>query len=135
MARISPHFPLSYGVPRGDDRRMVSGIVYVIRNGLQWKDAPGWLRPAQNALQPLHPLEQDGCVQPHLRRARRRRAESGAHHDRRQAPESSRTAANLPKKGMLPVVLGAPGVACTPGSMPSVTRMDGRSSCCCRKAR
>ncbi|CAH1658108.1 hypothetical protein CHELA40_30316 [Chelatococcus asaccharovorans] len=25
---------------RGDDRRVVSGIVYVIRNGLQWKDAP-----------------------------------------------------------------------------------------------
>jgi transposase len=23
-----------------DDRRVVSGIVYVIRNGLQWKDAP-----------------------------------------------------------------------------------------------
>ncbi|GAN91762.1 transposase [Gluconobacter frateurii M-2] len=23
-----------------DDRRILSGIVYVIRNGLQWKDAP-----------------------------------------------------------------------------------------------
>jgi len=23
-----------------DDRRVVSGIIYVIRNGLQWKDAP-----------------------------------------------------------------------------------------------
>ncbi len=33
MARISPHFPLSHGVPRVDDRRVVSGIVYVIRNG------------------------------------------------------------------------------------------------------
>lgn len=32
MARISPHFPLSHGVARGDDRRVVSGIVYVIRN-------------------------------------------------------------------------------------------------------
>lgn len=40
MARLSPHFPLSHGVPRVDDRRVVSGIVYVIRNGLQWKDAP-----------------------------------------------------------------------------------------------
>jgi transposase len=40
MARISPHFPLAHGVPRVDDRRVVSGIVYVIRNGLQWKDAP-----------------------------------------------------------------------------------------------
>ena len=40
MARISPHFPLAHGVPRVDDRRVVSGIIYVIRNGLQWKDAP-----------------------------------------------------------------------------------------------
>ena len=23
-----------------DDRRVISGIIYVIRNGLQWKDAP-----------------------------------------------------------------------------------------------
>ena len=40
MARISPFFPLSHGVPRVDDRRVLSGIIYVIRNGLQWKDAP-----------------------------------------------------------------------------------------------
>ena len=33
MARIAPHFPLSHGVPRVDDRRVVSGIVYVIRHG------------------------------------------------------------------------------------------------------
>ena len=40
MARISPHFPLAHGVPRVDDRRVVSGIVYVIKHGLQGKDAP-----------------------------------------------------------------------------------------------
>jgi transposase len=40
MARISPFFPLSHGVPRVDDRRVISRIIYVIRNGLQWKDAP-----------------------------------------------------------------------------------------------
>jgi transposase len=40
LGRISAHFPLSHGAPRVDDRRVVSGIVYVIRNGLQWKDAP-----------------------------------------------------------------------------------------------
>jgi transposase len=36
MARISSHFPMSHGVARVDDRKVVSGIVYVIRNGLQW---------------------------------------------------------------------------------------------------
>jgi putative transposase len=40
MRRIEPHFPLSHGVPRVDDRRIVSGIIFVIRNGLRWRDAP-----------------------------------------------------------------------------------------------
>ena len=40
MKRIEPHFPLSHGVPRVDDRKVVSGIVFVIRNGLRWRDAP-----------------------------------------------------------------------------------------------
>lgn len=40
MRRIEPHFPLSQGVPRVDDRRIISGIIFVIRNGLRWCDAP-----------------------------------------------------------------------------------------------
>lgn len=40
MRQIEPYFPLSHGVPRVDDRRVLSGIVFVIRNGLRWRDAP-----------------------------------------------------------------------------------------------
>jgi transposase len=40
MRRLSPHFPLPRGIPRVDDRRVLSDIIYVIRNGLQWRDAP-----------------------------------------------------------------------------------------------
>lgn len=40
MRWIEPYFPLSHGVPRVDDRRIISGIIFVIRNGLQWRDAP-----------------------------------------------------------------------------------------------
>ena len=40
MRRIRPHFPLSHGVPRVDDQRVISGIVFVIRGGLRWRDAP-----------------------------------------------------------------------------------------------
>ena len=40
MRRIEPFFPRSRGLARVDDRRVVSGIIYVIRYGLQWKDAP-----------------------------------------------------------------------------------------------
>ena len=41
MRRIEPYFPLSHGVPRVDDRRVISGIIFVIRNWLRWRDAPG----------------------------------------------------------------------------------------------
>lgn len=40
MRRIEPYFPLSHGVPRVDDRRVLSGIIFVLRNGLRWRDAP-----------------------------------------------------------------------------------------------
>ena len=39
MRRIEPFFPISRGLRRVDDRRVISGIIYVIRTGLQWKDA------------------------------------------------------------------------------------------------
>ena len=40
MRRIEPFFPLSHGVPRVDDRRILSAIIYVIKHGLMWRDAP-----------------------------------------------------------------------------------------------
>ena len=40
MRRIPPHFPLSHGIPRVNDRRVLSGIIFVIQGGLRWRDAP-----------------------------------------------------------------------------------------------
>ncbi|MBP7000842.1 MAG: IS5 family transposase [Amaricoccus sp.] len=40
VALLSPLFPKSHGIPRVDDRRVLSGIIHVIRNGLRWRDAP-----------------------------------------------------------------------------------------------
>ena len=40
LNRIKPYFPLSHGVPRVDDLRVISGIIHVIKRGLQWRDAP-----------------------------------------------------------------------------------------------
>ena len=37
---IQPYFPRFHGVVRVDDRRALSGIIFVIRNGLRWRDAP-----------------------------------------------------------------------------------------------
>lgn len=40
LSLIEPYFPLPHGVPRTDDRRVLSGIIHVIKNGLRWRDAP-----------------------------------------------------------------------------------------------
>ena len=40
MAKLSPFFPKSHGKPRVDDRRVLSGIIFINRNGLRWRDAP-----------------------------------------------------------------------------------------------
>ena len=45
LQQIASFFPLSPVVPRVDDRRVVSGIIHVIRNGLRWRDAPAEYGP------------------------------------------------------------------------------------------
>ena len=40
VERMRPFFPKSHGVPRVDDRKVISGIIFVIKNGLRWSDAP-----------------------------------------------------------------------------------------------
>ena len=40
MARLEPYFPKSHGKPRVGDRRGLSGMIFVNRNGLRWRDAP-----------------------------------------------------------------------------------------------
>lgn len=41
MSRLRPFFPKSHGLPRVDDRRVLSGIIFILRNGLRWCDALG----------------------------------------------------------------------------------------------
>src|SRR3546814_11119381 len=45
MTRLQPYFPKSHGKPRVDDRRVLSRIVFVNRNGLRWRDAPSAYGP------------------------------------------------------------------------------------------
>ena len=40
MARLQPCFPRGHGRPRVDDSRLLSGIIFINRNGLRWRDAP-----------------------------------------------------------------------------------------------
>ena len=45
VERLRPFFPRSRGRARVDDRRVLSGIIYVNRGGLMWKDAPAAYGP------------------------------------------------------------------------------------------
>ena len=40
MARLEPYFPKSHGNPRVGDRHVLSGIIFINRDGLRWRDAP-----------------------------------------------------------------------------------------------
>jgi len=43
--RLRPFFPKSRGKPRVDDRKVLSGIIFIQRNGLMWKHAPATHSP------------------------------------------------------------------------------------------
>ena len=40
VERMAQFFPKERGVERANDRKVLSEIIYVIKNGLQWVDAP-----------------------------------------------------------------------------------------------
>ena len=40
VARLEPYFPESHGKPRVDGRRVLSGIIFINRNGVRWRNAP-----------------------------------------------------------------------------------------------
>ncbi len=46
FAKIAPHLPTNTrGKPRVDDRRVISGIVHVLKSGGRWVDAPAVYGP------------------------------------------------------------------------------------------
>jgi transposase len=47
VERLKPFFPKSRGKPRVDDRRVLSGIIFIQRNGLLWKHAPADYGPSK----------------------------------------------------------------------------------------
>ena len=107
MARISPFFPLSHGVPRVDDRRVISGIIYVIKHGLQWKDAPAHYGPHKTLYNRFVRWSRMGVFD----RIFMALAKEGPEPDRIMIDsthlKAHRTAASLLKGGMFPAVSGA----------------------------
>ena len=111
MRQIEPYFPLSHGMPRVDDRRVISGVVFVIRNGLRWRDAPEAYGPHKtiyNRFIRWSRLEVFNKIFAAL-------AAKGAPPDQLMIDathlKAHRTAASLLKKGLFPDVSGAPRAA------------------------
>jgi len=108
MARILPFFPLSHGVPRVDDRRVVSGIVFVIRNGLRWRDVPVSYGPHKTIYNRFFRWSEMGV----FGRIFVELAKGGGPSDEMMIDathlKAHRTAASLLKKGLFPGLSDAP---------------------------
>ena len=104
LNRIKPHFPLSHGVPRVDDLRVISGIIHVIKRGLQWRDAPSDYGPHKTLYNRFVRWSRMGVfdkIFAHLAAGEGipEQLQIDATH-----LKGHRTAASLLKKGMFPVV-------------------------------
>ena len=111
MRRIEPYFPLSHGVPRVDDRRVISGIIFVIRNGLRWRDAPKDYGPHKTIYNRFIRWGRLGV----FNRIFAALSAKGGRPDQLMIDathlKAHRTAASLLKKGLFPDVSGGPKVA------------------------
>jgi putative transposase len=111
MRRIDRYFPLSHGIARVDDRRVVSAIVFVIKNGLRWRDAPPEYGPHKTIYNRFVRWSRLGVFHKifaalaHKGRKPERVMIDATH------LKAHRTAASLLKKGLFPDVSGAPKAA------------------------
>ena len=108
MRRIKPYFPLSHGVPRVDDRKVISGVIFVIRNGLRWRDAPVDYGPHKTIYNRFVRWSRLGVFSKIFAAL----ASKGPKPERLMIDathlKAHRTAASLLKKGLFPDVSGAP---------------------------
>jgi len=111
MRRIEPYFPLSHGVPRVDDRRIVSGIIFVLRNGLRWRDAPTEYGPHKTIYNRFIHWSRLGVFNRILAELIAKRGKPEQLMIDATHLKAHRTAASLLKKGMFPDVSAAPRAA------------------------
>ena len=108
MGRIAPYFPLSHGVPRVDDRRVLSGIIHVLRNGLQWRDAPKDYGPHKTLYNRFVRWSRLGVFNRIFAELAGKAGEPEAIMIDATHLKAHRTAASLLKKGLYPDISGAP---------------------------
>jgi len=108
MCRISPNFPLSHGVPRVDYRRAISGIIFVIRNGLRWRDAPKDFGPNKTIYNRFIRWSRLAVFNRIFAAVAAKTGKPDQLMIDATHLKAHRTAANLIKKGLFPDISGAP---------------------------
>ena len=107
MRRIEPYFPLSHGIARVDDRRVISGIIFVIKNGLRWRDAPGDYGPHKAIYNWFVRWSRLGVFNKIFAELARKAGKPSRLMIDATHLKAHRTAASLLKKGLFPDVSGA----------------------------
>ena len=108
---IKPYFPLSRGVERVDDLRVVSGIIHVLKRGLQWRDAPKEYGPYKTLYNRFIRWSRIGVFNRIFAALASRAGQPEGLMIDATHLKAHRTAASLLKKGMFPAVSGAPKAA------------------------
>lgn len=107
MARIEPFFPLSHGIARVDDRRVLSGIIHVIRTGMRWRDAPASYGPHKTLYNRFVRWSRLGVFDRIFAGLAGQAGEPDILMIDATHLKAHRTAASLFKKGLYPAVSGA----------------------------
>ena len=101
---IKRYLPYPHGKPRADDRLVISGIIHVLKRGLQWRDAPKEYGPHKTLYNRFVRWSRMGVFDKIFAAL----VEKGGSTDRLMIDathlKAHRTAASLLKKGMFPAL-------------------------------
>ena len=128
MRRIRPHFPLSHGIPRVDDRRVLSGIIFVIKGGLRWRDAPPGYGPHKTLYNRFVRWSRMGVFSQIFTALAGEAGEPDRLIIDSTHLKAHRTAASLLKRGRLIAASAEPRAGGTPSCTPSATATAAPSS-------
>ncbi|MFC7555443.1 transposase [Pseudoroseomonas wenyumeiae] len=135
IERIPRSFPLSHGAPRVDDRRVFSGIIHVIHNGLRWRNAPAGCGPHKTLCNRFTRWSRMGIFNRIFAGLAWRKGQPEWLMIDATQRKAHRTAASLLEKGLFPAMAGAPRAALVPSRTWSRTGRVVPLSCCSPKVR
>lgn len=131
FARLQPLLPNKVrGVPRVDDRRVIGGIIHVLRSGLMWRDAPARYGPHKTLYNRFVRWSEAGVFDRIFAALAAESQATGTVAIDATHLKAHRTAAGLLKKGLFRAVSATPGAGSTRSSTRSAMQTASPRSCC-----